>query len=52
MRFNQSEVRVAENAGMVNVYVEVIPGEINNLEAADLRVAEDPNNGGCLAPSQ
>ena len=52
VRFNQSEVRVLENAGTVDVYVEVIPGNITNIDSADLNVTEDPNNGGCLQPGQ
>ena len=52
MRFNQSEVRVTEDTGMVTVYVEIIPGDITNIDTADLNVTEDPHNGGCLQPGQ
>ena len=52
VRFNQTEVRVREDAGMVDIFVEVVPGRIHNLAAADLRVVEDSNNGGCLEAGQ
>ena len=52
MRFNQTEVRVREDAGMVDIFVEVVPGRIHTLDAADLRVVEDSNNGGCLEAGQ
>ena len=51
VRFNQSEVRVAEGAGTVDIVVE-LTGNINNLNSADLQLVEDPNESGCLEPGQ
>ena len=51
VRFNQSELRVAKGDGTVDIVVE-LTGNIHNLNSADLRVVEDPNESGCLEPGQ
>ena len=50
MRFNQSEIRVTEGAGTVQIVVEVIPEDVHNLNSADLKMVEDRNKGSCLEP--
>ena len=42
---------MAEGAGTVDIVVELI-GNIHNLNSADLRLVEDPNESGCLEPGQ
>ena len=51
MKFNQSELRVAKGDGTVDIVVE-LTGNIHNLNSADLRLVEDPNESGCLEPGK
>ena len=52
MRFTQTEVRVSEAEQTVRVVVEAITGDAFNINSADLRVVEDPNESGCLESGQ
>ena len=52
VRFTQTEVRVSEAEQTVQVVVEAITGDAFNINSADLRLVEDPNESGCLQPGQ
>ena len=52
VRFTQTEVRVSEVEQTVQIVVEAITGDAFIINSADLRLAEDPNESGCLEPGQ
>jgi len=52
VRFTQTEVRVSEAEQMVQIVVEAITGDAFNINTADLRLVEGPNESGCLEPGQ